>query len=173
MSPPSRTSAHAQGPRTCMCSPCLVWQPPSSTSQEQKLISAALSLIPQQSLPQNILCGFYMASYVRFNGLFPVASHRSTVNAQVYTWTHTYLVSVCLSVSFLAAYLYFSVSHTLALPGPDINQYDSKCKENIDPKHKRWWRYLFAQRGLRWYVNGPFCLLRKWRWINWCASSVI
>lgn len=32
------------GPKE-MCSPCLVWQPPSTASQEHKLISAALSLI--------------------------------------------------------------------------------------------------------------------------------
>lgn len=59
MSPPSRTSAPAQGPRKCMCSPCLVWQPPSSTSQEQKLISAALSLIPNNPSHQHITWFLY------------------------------------------------------------------------------------------------------------------
>lgn len=74
-----------------------------------------------------------MASYVRFNGLFPVASQRSTVNAQMYTDTHIHM-SACLSLSSFCI-SFFSIAHTLTLPGPDINQYDSKCKENIDPKH--------------------------------------
>lgn len=83
-----------------------------------------------------------MASYVRFNGLFPVASHRSTVN--VHKCTHTLFP---LSVSLRTVCLYFSITHTVALPGPDINQYDSKCKENIDPKHTEMMKAFICSAG--------------------------
>lgn len=142
MSPPSRTSAHAQGPRKCMCSPCLVWQPPSSTSQEQKLISAALSLI--LSIASHKTYYVVCIQLAMHGGLFPVASHRSTINTQMYIRIY----SRCLPVSLASvSWVFFWHTHTLTLPPPDINQYDSKCKENIDPKHTGMMKAFICSAG--------------------------
>lgn len=169
MSPPCRTTAHAQCPRKCMCSPCLVWQPPSSTSQEQKLISAALSLILNIASHKT----YYVVCIqpAMHSGLFPVASHRSTINTQTYTYAHTLCLPAC--PPRLLLYLVFSFdAHTLSQPSTNINPYDSKCKENIDPKHTEMMKTFICSAGSAIIREWVVCR-KKWMWINWCAGSVI
>lgn len=88
MSPPSRASAHAQGTRKCVYLPCLVWQPPHPrpTRLARNRNSYLLLCLWSPTIPPTKhIMWFSMESYVRFIGLFPGASHRSAVDALMYT----------------------------------------------------------------------------------------
>lgn len=88
-----------------------------------------------------------MANYARFNGLQHLIALQQTVHT-----AGKHILCLCLQATsslflYVSIFLSHTHTHTFTLPVPDINQYDSKRKENIDPKHTAMMKAFICSEG--------------------------